>query len=77
MWLFNLWPLGFVATLWSLGVAMLVLALLVKMRLGPGAIAAFGAVLVAGHNAFDFAATGCRSTGLAGARSGRSFTRAG
>ena len=54
VWFFNLWPIGVLATLWSLGVAMLVLALLVKMRLGPGAIAAFGAVLVAGHNALDF-----------------------
>jgi uncharacterized membrane protein len=54
VWLFNLWPIGFVATLWSLGVAMLVLALLVKMRLGPWTIGAFGAVLVAGHNVFDF-----------------------
>jgi uncharacterized membrane protein len=54
VWLFNLWPLGIFATLWSLGVAMLVLALLVKLRLGPWAIAGVGAVLVAGHNAFDF-----------------------
>ena len=54
VWLFNLWPLGFLATLWSLGVATLVLALLVRMRLGPGVIAAFGGVLVAAHNAFDF-----------------------
>jgi uncharacterized membrane protein len=54
VWLFNLWPLGFLATLWSLGIAMLVLALLVKLRLGPWAIAGIGAVLVAGHNAFDF-----------------------
>jgi len=54
VWLFNLWPVGFIATLWSLGVAMLVLALLLKLRLPTGAIAVFGAVLVAGHNAFDF-----------------------
>jgi uncharacterized membrane protein len=54
VWLFNLWPMGFIATLWSLGVAMLVLALLLKLRLGPWAIAGVGAVLVAGHNAFDF-----------------------
>ncbi|HEY3350421.1 MAG TPA: heparan-alpha-glucosaminide N-acetyltransferase domain-containing protein [Thermoanaerobaculia bacterium] len=54
VWLFNLWPMGFLATLWSLGIAMLVLALLVRMRLGPWPIAAAGAVLVAGHNAFDF-----------------------
>ena len=76
MWLFNLWPLGFVATLWSLGVAMLVLALLVQMCLGPGVIAAFGAVLVAGHNAFDFLDLAAPS-GLSPAPSGGSFTRAG
>ncbi len=54
VWMFNLWPIGVLATLWSLGVAMLVLALLVRMRLGPWTIAAIGAVLVAGHNALDF-----------------------
>src|SRR5512140_55125 len=54
VWLFNLWPLGFIATLWSLGIAMLFLALLVRMRLPPAAIAVIGAVPVAGHNAFDF-----------------------
>jgi uncharacterized membrane protein len=54
VWLFNLWPLGFLATLWSLGVAMLFLALLVRMRLSPWTIAAIGGALVAAHNAFDF-----------------------
>jgi uncharacterized membrane protein len=54
VWLFNLWPMGFIATLWSLGVAMLFLALLVRMRLKPWTIAAIGGALVAGHNAFDF-----------------------
>ena len=54
VWMFNLWPVGFLATLWSLGIAMLVLALLVRLRLGPWSIAAFGAALVVGHNTFDF-----------------------
>ena len=54
VWLFNLWPIGVLATFWSLGVAMLILALLVKLRLPPWGIAAAGAVLVVGHNAFDF-----------------------
>lgn len=53
VWFFNLWPIAVVATLWSLGVAMLVLALLVKMRWSPAAVALFGAVLVAGHNTLD------------------------
>jgi uncharacterized membrane protein len=66
VWMFNLWPVGFLATLWSLGIAMLVLALLVKMRLGPWKVAAFGAVLVAGHNAFDFVDR-LALTGIAGA----------
>ena len=66
VWMFNLWPVGFLATLWSLGIAMLVLALLVRLRLGPWAIAAFGAILVAGHNAFDFVDR-LSLTGLAGA----------
>ena len=54
VWMFNLWPVGFLATLWSLGIAMLVLALLVRLRFSPWTIAAFGAALVLGHNAFDF-----------------------
>ena len=44
---------------------MLVLALLVKLRLGPGTIGAFGAALVVGHNAFDFVDR-LGLTGLAG-----------
>ncbi|MBL8611347.1 MAG: DUF1624 domain-containing protein, partial [Myxococcales bacterium] len=66
VWLFNLWPVAFIATLWSLGVAMLVLAFLLKLRLGPRAIAGVGAVLVAGHNALDFVDK-LPLTGLAGA----------
>ena len=66
VWLFNLWPIGVLGTLWSLGVAMLVLALLVKLRLPPWAIAAAGAVLVAGHNALDFLSNP-PITGFAGA----------
>lgn len=65
VWFFNLWPMAFVGTLWSLGVAMLVLALLVKLRLSPAAVAFFGAVLVAGHNAFD-ALDAARLPGAAG-----------
>ena len=66
VWLFNLWPVAFLATLWSLGIAMLVLALFVRLRLGPWTIAAFGAALVASHNAFDFVDK-LGLTGLAGA----------
>ncbi len=54
VWFFNLWPVAVFATLWSLGVAMLVLALLLRLRWSVPAIAGFGAVLVAGHNALDF-----------------------
>ena len=54
VWFFNLWPVAVFATLWSLGVAMLVLALLVKLRWRAPAIGIFGAVLVVGHNALDF-----------------------
>lgn len=54
VWSFNLWPFTGLGTLWSLGVAMLVLALLIRVRLPVWAIGAFGAALVFGHNAFDF-----------------------
>ena len=37
VWFFNLWPVAVFATLWSLGIAMLVLALLVKLRWRPTA----------------------------------------
>jgi uncharacterized membrane protein len=54
VWTFNLLPFTGLGTLWSLGVAMLVLAFLIRIRLPVWAIAAFGAALVLSHNAFDF-----------------------
>jgi uncharacterized membrane protein len=65
VWFFNLWPVAVFATLWALGTAMLFLALLLKLRLSPAAIAAVGAVLVVFHNAFDFVDR-LPLTGLAG-----------
>lgn len=66
VWFFNLWPVAVFATLWSLGVAMLFLALLLRLRLSATAIAAIGFVLVAGHNALDFV-DALSLAGLAGA----------
>jgi uncharacterized membrane protein len=39
--------------IWVIGCSMIVLGLLVGVRLPPGAIAAFGLLLVLAHNAFD------------------------